>query len=795
MDELKQTDSVVAYNNAFNKLIMQLPNRYDEEIEYRYLKGLKRHIYTAIVSRNLTGLDALQEAATRQEQMMGHTTDSRRDYKPKAFEAHVVDNKKHNEEQKFSSFRGRGRGNQRGRGRGGASSSTPFQYPCALCNEKGHRTHLCSKLNAAREAVSKKEEANLVLTTHAHADHSIALDSCASHHVMKDAFMTENIHSIAPVEITVANNESITVHQAGTVRIINPDDPTKELVLENVLYSPNICRNLCSTIHTDLLDLGPRSTSFNGKRYILAFTDEYSRYTRIYILKNKSETREKWREFRAYAERHCGTTIKEVRCDNGGEYINTELMEELKEAGIPIITTEPYSSQQNGIAERYNRTIMDQTRAIIHESLIPQNMWNEIAYTVTYLRNRTPSSAINNDTPYHRWYGRAADTTYLRALWSEAYLHIPKQKRRSKLAPRALGPLCLIGYSDTKTGTYRLINEETKEIFESRDVTLNENNTRSSFIIDDDDEPEYQIERILDARDGDLGEKEYQVKWLGYDDPTWEPYENVKDAAALTAFTGIEDDGTPVNVNATEIHTAVGTVIPNIANVEEPTTYKQAMKSPYAREWQAAMDAELASHQKNGTWIPSDPEHHHPHVVDSKWVYKIKRNPDHSIKKFKARLVARGFTQREGIDYDETYAPVVKFNTLRMLLAIAAHYDLEIHQMDVVTAFLNGDIDADIAMKLPEGCNGGIVKLKRSLYGLKQSPRLWYKVLDTYLQKRGFIVSEFDSALYIKNNADGTFIFIAVYVDDLTIVASDIAERDTIKAAFKARFAMEDLGE
>src|SRR5690606_37343441 len=131
-------------------------------------------------------------------------------------------------------------------------------------------------------------------------------------------------------------------------------------------------------------------------------------------------------------------------------------------------------------------------------------------------------------------------------------------------------------------------------------------------------------------------------------------------------------------------------------NVDEPQTYSQAMKSLYADEWKEAIDSELQSLIDNETWTPVDNLPPNAHAVDSRWVFKVKRNADHSVNKFKARLVARGFTQRPGVDFDETYAPVVKFVTLRVVLAIAAQLDMEIHQMDVKTAFLNGKIDKDI---------------------------------------------------------------------------------------------------
>ena len=242
-------------------------------------------------------------------------------------------------------------------------------------------------------------------------------------------------------------------------------------------------------------------------------------------------------------------------------------------------------------------------------------------------------------------------------------MHQPVRRRtHHKLAARAVGPFRLVGYHPTKQGNYRLYDESSDSIIDARDVTINEADCISP-IAQDNVAPEYVVERILLSRNGEGGE-EFLVKWLGYDEPTWQPLEDVKDTQALTRFTGIEDDGTIVGAAVApgaELHAAC-------IDIDEPATYHEAINSPYARDWMLAIEAELASHHLNKTWDTDTTHQPDAHLVDSKWVFKVKRNADGSIKKFKARLVARGFTQREGIDFNKTYAPVVKFNTLRALL-------------------------------------------------------------------------------------------------------------------------------
>ncbi|TPX52133.1 hypothetical protein PhCBS80983_g06510, partial [Powellomyces hirtus] len=185
--------------------------------------------------------------------------------------------------------------------------------------------------------------------------------------------------------------------------------------------------------------MGPSLSSLAGARYILTFIDEFTRYSVVFSLKNKDETSAHWRTFRTHAERHHNLKIKEIRSDNGGEYL--PLRNELFADGIVVSPTHPYSSQQNGIAERFNRTIMDQTRSVIHDSRAPFKLWGEISAAINFLRVRTPSSTLNYETPYQRWFGTKADISTLRVLWSEAYMHIPKRGRaHKKLSARAAGP-------------------------------------------------------------------------------------------------------------------------------------------------------------------------------------------------------------------------------------------------------------------------------------------------------------------------------------------------------------------
>ena len=234
---------------------------------------------------------------------------------------------------------------------------------------------------------------------------------------------------------------------------------------------------------------------------------------------------------------------------------------------------------------------------------------------------------------------------------------------------------------------------------------------------------------------------------------------------------------------------------------QEPRTYQLAMDSPHRDDWLAAIRSELNSLIKTHTWRyvvkPAA-----ANLVGCKWVFKIKRDKDGSIIKFKARLVAQGFTQVYGIDYAETYAPVARYSSIRLIIALAAHYDWELHQMDVKTAYLNGELDVPIYMRAPDGLSligqtcppDSVCLLVKSLYGLKQSGRRWHVNINQSLLSIGFTPLHADRCVYVRRKADCIDI-IALYVDDLLIASSKISEMVTVKRRLTQQYDMEDMGE
>lgn len=227
----------------------------------------------------------------------------------------------------------------------------------------------------------------------------------------------------------------------------------------------------------------------------------------------------------------------------------------------------------------------------------------------------------------------------------------------------------------------------------------------------------------------------------------------------------------------------------------EPKSYSEAIKSKESDKWIDAMNEEMTSLYVNKTWILV-PKPENASVVQCKWLFKIKKESDNL--RYKTRLVAKGFTQKEGIDYTEIFAPVAKFTTVKIMLALVAQFDWEMIQMDVKIAFLHGDLDRDIYMHQPEGYvdkdkSGHVCLLKKALYGLKQSPRQWNLKFDDCMKSLGFDRSKFDHCLYFKNLKLKP-VFLLLYVDDMLLIGPSMSEISIVKQNLSKSFEMKDLG-
>ncbi|CAI5536840.1 unnamed protein product [Closterium sp. Naga37s-1] len=237
---------------------------------------------------------------------------------------------------------------------------------------------------------------------------------------------------------------------------------------------------------------------------------------------------------------------------------------------------------------------------------------------------------------------------------------------------------------------------------------------------------------------------------------------------------------------------------PDALDIPTPRSYAEAIEGPYSSQWQAAMDAEMASWKSTGTYVDEVPPPG-ANIVSGMWIFRVKRPPG-SPPVFKARCVARGFSQRQGVDYFQTFSPTPKMTTLRVLLHIAAHRDYELHSLDFSTAFLQGSLHEEIWLRRPPGFTGSFPpgtqwSLRRPVYGLRQAPREWHDTLRTTLAALGFAPSTADPSLFLRTDTSLPPFYILVYVDDLVFATADTAGLAHVKSELQKRHTCTDMGE
>lgn len=558
--------------------------------------------------------------------------------------------------------------------------------------------------------------------------------------------------------------------------------------------------SLLEIIHSDIC--GPMSeVSFQGNRYVIFFIDDYSRRVFAYFMSTKTEVMSKFCEFQSYVETQTGSKIKILRTDNGSEYVNKQFENYLTSKGIEHQTSVPYSPQQNGIAERTNRSIIEKARSMLAGSSLSKAYWQDAVDTAVYLKNRSPHVALKTHTPFEKWTGNKPNISNLRVFGCRALVQIPSCHRK-KLDLKA-AQYIFVGYTnDPNSYMFRNVLYP-RRLIKARDVTFFEEcftDIKSS--LSENVETCLPLPIIVSTE----SHEESSPRQVEPDSVGVEPVEdsNPDDSFSDAVDDGFQDHSTQQFQSTSREQDDTGCRYPlrsrlrnlktELIDTDEPICYADALNSDQRNNWIKAMNDEYQSLIKKGTWVLVDKPN--KKVIPCKWVYKIKRNEQGNPIKYKARLVAKGFKQVAGVDYDETFSPVVRHSSLRMLLALAAEMNLDIHHLDVDTAFLNGDLEEEVYMFQPQGFNTEDEKvclLKKSLYGLKQAPRAWNLKLNTTLSSLGFKQTPSEPCVYTKLFAKG-FVILAVYVDDILIFHNSDEIFDSVRNDLNKFFSVKDLG-
>jgi transposase InsO family protein len=566
-------------------------------------------------------------------------------------------------------------------------------------------------------------------------------------------------------------------------------------------------------VHMDLC--GPMDPTLGGARYMATFLDDYTGLSVVELLQSKGEVKDAVRRVIPFLENQVGLKVKTVRTDNGKEYVNTTLQQFFQSKGVQHQTTVAYTPQQNGKAERINRTLLDKARSMLASSGLPDNLWGEAIQAANYVRNRSPVKG-KPLTPWELFFKRKPDISNLRVWGSKAYVHIPTELRRKLDFKSETG--YMVGYAPYSKGYRVWVGGDAITV--SRDVYIDERSTTTSVpvasLLDNTDTPgptpldNTNLEKVTSSDNLEKTKSSDNLENTTPSDLPGNTSDSGNNSDTDDTYSSASSDGESQSITTPEDSTRRVSSRSNKGqpgkpywqlsaseeNHGEPTNIKQALASEDAELWRAAMDDEMASLLQNETWELSEPP---PGVkpLNLKWVYKVKRDTAGNIERYKARIVAKGYEQQEGIDYNEVFAPVSKYATLRALLAKAAAEDLEIDLVDIKTAFLQGNLDEDIWVSQPPGYELGeprlALKLNKALYGLKQAPRCWHQRLDKELLSMGFKVSHADPGLYISTKAEA-ITYILVYVDDLAIASKSKQEKDKVKAHLLNVFDGRDLG-
>ncbi|GLT39324.1 hypothetical protein SLA2020_135220 [Shorea laevis] len=604
--------------------------------------------------------------------------------------------------------------------------------------------------------------------------------------------------------------------------------------------SNNISTQPFALIHCDIWGRFAMPSN-SGAYYFLTIVDDFSRCTWIYLLKNKSEASFYLINFCRMVKTQFGSQVQKIRSDNGKEFTDGPMKDFSQQQGILHQTSCVNTPQQNGVVERKHRHLLEVARALRFQANLPLKFWGDCILIAAYLINLTPTPVLSGLTPFEKLFNKTPNYHYIKTFGCLCFAH-NNSKARNKFDSRA-SKCVFIGYPFGKRG-YKVYDLETHEIFISRDVIFYEEifpyrsedvgkaeasstPNVADFFDDQNLYPTSTMNQLATTTVPPLLPNVAEPNINNHDQPVnptnqdisqnhhieqpprphrerhppkhfndyvcdWPKSMDPKQAPLHSANSGILYPlSNYLSYNSfTPTHLAY---LAAITSVDEPSSFPQAVKD---EKWREAMQKEITALEQNGTWtIETLPPG--KRAIDSKWVYKIKYKADGTIERYKARLVAKGFTQIEGLDYHETFAPVAKLVTVRVLLAIASMNRWELHQLDVNNAFLQGDLNEEVYMKIPQGFNckdrGKVCRLRKSLYGLKQASRNWFAKFTKSLKDAGFVQSYADYSLFTFTN-NQKFIAVLIYVDDIIITGNDPGGISTLKVYLHTKFSIKDLG-
>ncbi|KAI3681369.1 hypothetical protein L6452_36163 [Arctium lappa] len=602
-------------------------------------------------------------------------------------------------------------------------------------------------------------------------------------------------------------------------------------------------------LHMDLF--GPVNIqSIAGKKYTLVIVDEYSRYTWVIFLRCKSDTPEELISFVKKMEVLNNLTVRSIRSDHGTEFKNSSLNNFFENKGISHNFSSVRTPQQNGVAERRNRTIIEAARSMLSDSHLPTQFWAEAVNTACFTQNRSLIIKRFGKTAYELFVGRKPSISFLHIFGCQCFI-LNNRDQLGKFDPKADDGIFL-GYSSISKA-YRVFNKRRQTVEETIHVTFDETRSANSKPIADNEElnawmlshyreiepffsnHQHSDPPVADDNPNIIHPTAESNSWVSAEPlntllPSNLPSsENLSSESTQQLIADEPQSSSSVNIQIVDpiselsnnasaqrwtkdhpIDQILGDpdagiqtrrssgnicLFVNFLSLIEPKKTDDALRDP---NWVSAMQEELIEFSRNKVWNliprPSDKT-----VIGTKWVFRNKLDEHGTVTRNKARLVTQGYRQEEGIDYDETFAPVARLEAVRLFLAYAVYKDFIVYQMDVKSAFLNGKLNEEVYVEQPPGFYDPkhpnyVYKLDKALYGLKQAPRAWYDTLSSFLISENFERGKIDNTLFFRK-IKGHIILVQIYVDDIIFGSTNPSMCTRFAERMKKEYKMSMMGE
>ena len=574
-------------------------------------------------------------------------------------------------------------------------------------------------------------------------------------------------------------------------------------------------------------------------KYFFLFVDVHTRKKWIRFGKNKSDLNREFKEWLGYIEVETGTRPKLFAPDGGGEFDNNDLLNHLKKQHILFEISCTDCPNQNAIVERANGVVLTHIHKLLAQSGLPNKYWEDAGRFSIEVSNAMPVKTRDWVSPNKAWNPGKCDKTLqrVRTFGCEAWYVVPKAHRRKGDGKARKG--VYLGTSLKHKG-WKILDLESRKIVNSRDVYFHENrfpfrenkDTRAAPVVaaennsylylptaaaqrdehDDFEMPEDQLVHLPDAEDYDEPAADSQPR---NDQPRRSSRLQVADAVDYSSGSNLKTklrnvDGSSVNVGYSshpeEIVLPAGqsdvvsdsenaAVAVDLGQNFKTMTRVQILAGPYREQFLEAERRELECLKIHGTYRKTKkPNSRSP--ITCRWCYDVKRDADNNIILFKARLVAHGYKQVEGVDYNETFSATAQMKSFRMVVAISQLLGLHMTQIDISSAFLHGVLEEEIYMTYPPGYRESTdtcLRLVKGLYGLKQAGRIWNQKFIGTLEEIGFQSLASDSQVLQLRRGSSIFL-ICLHVDDAILSSNDEALRAEVLAQLEAKFLVKNLG-